>query len=173
MQDDVDIVFAGDSITYQGFWSDFFPEFSISNQGIGSDISEGLLNRVQYIIERNPEQIFLMVGTNDLGLQLDSDELVSNVEATIKEIHKELPEAQIYLQSILPTNTGHNEESKLVNQQYEKIANSYDSVTYIDLYPLYEVDGNQNPALFQEDGVHLNGEGYEVWIDAIEKYVNK
>ena len=63
---EVDIVFAGDSITQAGEWTDFFPNLKIANRGVGSDTTHDLLRRLDSIISVNPKNVFVMIGINDI-----------------------------------------------------------------------------------------------------------
>ena len=58
-----------------------------------------------------------------------------------------------------------------VNRRLRDIA-SKKNVHYHDLYPLF-IDGDSRitSSYFEPDGVHLSGEGYEVWSRAIEKNI--
>jgi lysophospholipase L1-like esterase len=44
---------------------------------------------------------------------------------------------------------------------------------YLDLHRLFlDKEGRPDPALFEEDGVHLSGKGYTMWSRAVEKFLN-
>ncbi|MGC1395645.1 MAG: G-D-S-L family lipolytic protein, partial [Coleofasciculaceae cyanobacterium] len=45
------------------------------------------------------------------------------------------------------------------------------SFQYINLFPAFLDKDNQLDIQYTSDGVHLNGRGYLVWKDIIEKYV--
>ena len=57
----VDVVFVGDSITEGGEWSDFFPNISVANRGVDSDITADILRRLDSIVSLNPEIKYNMV----------------------------------------------------------------------------------------------------------------
>ena len=57
---DTDIVFVGDSITARFEWDEYFTEYTVANRGIDSDVTEGVLNRLDTIVSQTPEKIFLM-----------------------------------------------------------------------------------------------------------------
>jgi lysophospholipase L1-like esterase len=59
----------GDSLTEWGNWHELVPEHRIINRGIAGDTSSGVLDRLQEVIERRPKVVFVMIGTNDIGLQ--------------------------------------------------------------------------------------------------------
>lgn len=44
---------------------------------------------------------------------------------------------------------------------------SYGPVEYLDLHPLFLVDGARNDSLYSADGVHLVDVGCETWVNAL------
>lgn len=89
----------------------------------------------------------------------------------------DLPNSSIYIQSVLPVtnekieidNMRSNEDIKTFNFLLKNLCEEYD-VTYIDLYSFYEKDGELN-SKYEADGLHLNDEGKQLWIDKIRPYV--
>ncbi len=66
------IVFLGDSLTWGGYGGNFvaeiahlLPDHTIINAGDGGDTVVNLLERVDDILEKGPDGIFVMVGGND------------------------------------------------------------------------------------------------------------
>lgn len=170
----VDVVFAGDSITQRFEWQEYFPDLKVANRGIDSDVSLGLLNRVDHITQLSPSKVFLMIGINDLKHNIPNETTIQNYQKIIDELKKS-DEArnvcQIYIQSVLPVKQAVGitpEQIQTLNQKLEKLALDND-VTYIDLYtPLLD---NQEDFLYTVDGVHPTGEGYQIWMDTISPYV--
>ena len=62
-----DIVFAGDSITSNGNWSEYFPEIAVCNLGVAGDSVEELNYRINMVEKLNPQKIFLMIGVNNIS----------------------------------------------------------------------------------------------------------
>ena len=96
------IVFAGDSITYAGPWSELFPKSQTHNFGIDGDTTEGLLGRIDAIGLRQPSKVFLMIGTNDLSLEFSEDESIKNILETSRQLAAVSSETEVFIQSILP-----------------------------------------------------------------------
>jgi len=61
-----DVVMLGNSITYGINWNELLGRDGIVNRGIGSDIVEGFLNRLKYVIKLHPKLRFIMGGINDI-----------------------------------------------------------------------------------------------------------
>src|SRR4051812_12410847 len=91
-----DIVMLGDSLTEWGNWHELVPEFRVINRGIAGDTSSGVLDRLQEVIERRPKVVFVMVGTNDIGIQVPPDVLLSNLREIVTRLRDEsiIPVAQ-------------------------------------------------------------------------------
>ena len=168
-----EVAMVGDSLTEGGRWEELFPNVKIINRGIGSDITSGVENRISSVIKTNPEKIFLMIGINDIALGIEQKTIYQNIENIIKKISSELPETKIYIQSVLPVaNDSINRQTILdVNAELQEIC-VLNNVTYIDLYSTFVTDsGYMNAKFCDNDGVHLNGSGYKLWSENIEKYI--
>lgn len=168
---DADVVFVGDSITARGRFSELFPDVNVLNRGIGSDVSEGVLNRIDEVILHKPKIIVLMIGINDLGYKIDENAVVGNVRKTLEQIHVELPDCNVYLMSVLPVETLALAKVKSLNVAYRQIAAEYDFCTYIDLYSSFMENEKIRAGLLCSDGVHLNGAGYALWADSLREKI--
>lgn len=171
-----DIVFAGDSITNYGNWHELLNTV-IKNRGIPGDKTDGLLDNIENITEGNPKQIFLMVGINDLSNGASIEDTIENYEKIIDKIIEQTPSSKLIIQSVLPINLDIIQQTQTdndmiteFNKKLEKLA-SENNVEYVDLYSNFISDGQLDESL-TIDGIHLSGEGYLVWRDMIESYVN-
>src|SRR5215210_6477095 len=52
-----EIIFAGNSITEMGSWSEWWKNLSIKNRGISGDITYGLLARMDEIVSSQPKKL--------------------------------------------------------------------------------------------------------------------
>lgn len=66
------IVFLGDSLTWGGYGGDFvaevsrcLPQHTIVNAGVGGNTVLNLLERLDSVLDQQPEGVFVMVGGND------------------------------------------------------------------------------------------------------------
>ncbi|MFT8930010.1 MAG: GDSL-type esterase/lipase family protein [Sporolactobacillus sp.] len=177
--DNKSIVFLGDSLSDYNEWSEAFNNPNIKNRGIGGDRTAGVLGRLSEVTKGQPKKVFLLIGINDLANKESIQEISSNYEKIINTIKSESPKTQLYVQSILPVNEKKNTALPDVtngdivnlNNSIKSIAKT-DLVTFINLYPLFEKDGQMNPSL-TTDGVHLKSHGYIIWEKAIRKYVEQ
>lgn len=169
---DPDKIFLGDSITDHGEFQEYFPEEVVLNRGIAEDTTKGVLNRIDEVVERNPEEVYIMIGINDIGAGADAAAYEKNMRKIIESF--DLAKTRLVLQSILPVNTEdfNNELSNKTvdefNQVLQKLAEEY-SIGYINLHPKFENAEGQLEEQLTIDGIHLKGEGYDRWAAEIER----
>ena len=173
------VVFLGDSITDDGDWSNLFPNSFVENRGIGGDTTLGVLNRLDQVIALRPSQIFLMIGTNDLCFGRSISDTISNYRIILTRLHTELPDTNIYIESVLPFNDTifpsrslrTNSNIKKLNVEIKKIAQLY-HYQYIDLTPGFTDAEGRLPAQYTSDGLHLDDAGYLIWREQITELVD-
>lgn len=171
------IIFLGNSITEGGNWSELFENANILNRGIGGDITQGVLDRLDEITRHKPSKVFICIGTNDLAMDIENETILANYLQIIKTIQEESPNTKIYVQSVLPVGknvlfTHSNEKIIPFNVELEKLC-AENNVPFINLYPSFlGADGNLNSEL-TNDNLHLLGVGYELWKDLILEFVNE
>ncbi len=165
-----DIVFLGDSITEGGNWNELFPQRTVRNRGIGGDVTTGVLARLEQVTTGKPEKIFLLIGTNDLAADVPVGDIVANTVTIIERIHRESPETQVYLQSVLPRSSNYRSSVERLNNALK--AASEGKATWIDLYPRFldSADGSIRDEL-SNDELHLLGPGYLVWQEVLQPYI--
>ena len=165
-------VFIGDSITEQCIWNELFDDNRLINRGIRGDITEKVLNRLDFLDGTKPSTVFLMIGTNDLGQNKSLDEIINNYQKIIQELSKKLPDAVIYMQSVLPINQNlffmkrdyyTNENIDLLNVMIQKLVK--ENVRYLELNKFFKDKNGNLDIKYSSDGLHLNGDGYQKWKD--------
>lgn len=169
---EVDVVFFGDSETAGGDWQNAFPKVKSINLGyIGEDV-KGMLRRVEAIKAVKPKKVFLMAGINGLQQQT-MDEFECWYAALVDAIRREVPDAKLYIESILPV-TGYSDycdntkirEANIVLQRLAAERN----IRYVDIYNAYE-QGGALPDEMSYDGLHLKDEAYSLWYEVIRKSI--
>lgn len=170
------IVFLGDSIIEGCEWNELFDNPKILNRGIPGDFTFGVLDRLPTITKLQAQQIFLMVGINDLILR-NAESMLSNYEKILQEIEQQSSVSSVYIHSLLPVNNDlrragiKNELIVSVNEKIKALAKKYQS-KYIDLHPLLKDSTGKLDAQYTSDGIHINGRGYALWKATLDKYIN-
>lgn len=171
-----EICFLGDSITEGCDWIELIGNCKVTNRGINSDTTWGLMARIDEVTEGKPAMIFLMIGTNDLAWGGKTvPEVRDKIAELLDTIKEESPETEIYLQSVLPVIDGRaskfeNKNIELLNVELEKLAASR-RISWVNLAPFFKDKKGQLKKEFTTDGLHLNGRAYYKWYSAIRKYL--
>jgi len=175
-----EIIFLGNSITDGCNWTELFQDLRVKNRGISGDVTEGILNRLDEVTESNPSKVFIMIGINDLARGKSKKEILDNYKIIVDRIIQASPKTEIYIESILPVNEKYgrfkNHYSKAdsivsLNNNLENLAKEKGQ-TYVDLYSSFVDNNGKLKDEFTEDGLHINGDGYQLWKSLVEKYVN-
>lgn len=160
-------VIVGDSLS---LWypSDRLPTDQLwLNQAVSGETTGGVLRRLSAFSNTKPGTIYVMVGINDLRRGLSNEEIVRNLWRITRTLKRHHPQAQIVLQSILPTRLTApiNDRVGHINQQIAAIA-QHEKVTYLDLYTDFADAGGNLQADLTTDGLHLSPQGYATWAGA-------
>ncbi len=102
--DSTDIVFVGNSLTHGCEWHELFGMPNIKNRGINGDIVEGIMERIDPVVNGHPAKIFLLVGVNDVSHNLTADSVSTAIGQLIDYIRTKTPQTKLYVQSLLPIN---------------------------------------------------------------------
>ncbi len=164
------VAFVGDSLTDWMRWNELFPAVRSRNFGIAGDTTVGLDHRIGQVIAAKPSEVMLQIGTNDVEYgRYSPEQIVAHIDDCLAQLRNGLPGAKIYVESLLPRQPQYDAKVRDVNTLL-KAAVEKRGLTYIDLYPLFVIDGRMNPALSPDD-LHLSGAGYLRWRDAIRPYI--
>ena len=81
------IVFLGDSITFQYDLKKYYKNYNVVNGGVDGnrieDILDDLDNRVY---NYNPSKVFILIGTNNLAVDENDDEIIKKIEELLIRI---------------------------------------------------------------------------------------
>ena len=167
------LVFFGDSIT-QGWGDDFgarFPGVKVANRGISGDTSRGLLARLDDdVLALNPRCIVLLIGTNDVELNMAPEGIAANVKLLLAKIGAHNPRTPVILCQVFPTSGKMwrpTDKIRKLNQLLAEAARGNKQVTVLDTYTLFaNADGEAKPEEFP-DLLHPNDAGYAKWRAAL------
>ncbi|RZK54240.1 MAG: sialate O-acetylesterase [Pedobacter sp.] len=171
-----DFVFLGNSITAGTDWSKLLNLSQAKNRGISGDITYGVLERLQEVIDGKPKKVFVLIGINDISRNIPDSLILNNYKAIISRIRKGSKKTQIYFNTLLPVNSsfekfknhyGKDDHILYLNSEIKKLVAK--NVTVIDLYPVFLDKDNHLRAELTKDGLHLIPEGYKVWADFLNQ----
>ena len=178
----VNLVFFGDSITQWWDWQDFKKRYGSLNGvnfGIGGDKTQNLLWRVQNgeMEGITPKLAVVLIGTNNLGDD-PADKIAAGIKKIVASIQEKSPTTKILLLGIFPRGWNANEvkwyQSKIekINDESAKLDDGK-NVRFADLGPkMLEADGTLSRKIFK-DGLHLSGDGYARWAEAMQPLIDE
>lgn len=174
-------VLLGDSITDFFNWYELFYDFSntsgeaVYNRGISGDTTDKLLERLSdNVLNIQPKNIVLLIGTNDIGRGLPLSMTLDNVEKIIKNSKSVCPNVNFILEAVYPINENirdrnekrSNEKINAMNREYIKLCEKYDCIWLDFTDKLKDNDGNLKKE-YTYDGLHVNAKAYEIIAKSI------
>ena len=160
------VVFLGDSLTQGGIWESWFPELNAINLGVGGNTTDDVLGRLESVVALNPDEIVLMIGTNDLGMRRNVESLVRNIQSILVELRRDLPGSRMLVQSIAPRGREFADRIREANIHLRQFSATVHA-QFLDLWPTMALeDGELNPT-YSDDRLHLNEAGYEAWLSEL------
>jgi lysophospholipase L1-like esterase len=160
-----DIVFAGDSLIYNGPWIEFSPE--VQNRGIPNETSGLLLGRLGDITRGKPRILILLTGANDFIHGVPVAQLVRNYRTILERVRSESPGTAVVVIGMLPVDSSlpggpryDNPSVVEANRRIEALTREIPGIRFLDLAPRLADRSGKLRREFTEDGLHLTREGY-------------
>lgn len=161
-----DYVFLGDSRVVGFDVFGFLPSDRILAEA--GDTINSITDRMETIKSISPKYIFISYGINDIGIGFwpTKEDYATAFSEKIRILQKELPDAEIYVNSIIPAQEdavsqypvwgGLPEYSEAVRQMCEK-----EGISFIDNQGILE----EHEDLYASDGVHMQSDFYRYWAE--------
>jgi lysophospholipase L1-like esterase len=170
------VVFAGSSSFRM--WEDLAEDFAgvpVLNRGFGGSQTSDLLRHLDRVVLRyRPRLVLVYEGDNDLSAGKSPQEVLADFRTVVERIHRALPETRIGFVSIKPSPSRWELEPEMreANDLVRAYTESDPLLFYVDVHtPMLGPDGRPRPELYREDQLHMTRAGYEIWREAIGRYV--
>ncbi len=130
------------------------------------------------LIASNPDQIYILLGTNTLVADGDYSSFLAYYGILIDMIYEALPDVTIYIQSVTPVESTvraqkpglYTSRLMAINDELAALAISK-GCYFLNLWDvLADVDGNFLDEYSAADGIHMNTTGYAAWIDYLRSH---
>jgi len=173
-----EILFAGSS-SFR-LWKNADKSFAnktIVNVGFGGST---LLDQIRYfdyiILPYQPSQVVIYCGENDIAYDslVDGKVILSRVKKLIELIRANLPKTHISFVSIKPSPSREKylpimKEGNQLIQEYMK---GLKRASYINVFDeMLDSSGKPKDELFLDDKLHMNEEGYKIWVRVISPHL--
>lgn len=167
---EVDVVFLGDSLTDGYNLKLYYPDYVVSNRGIGGDTTHGLEERLKVsAYDLKPKVVVMLIGGNNLNTMFE------NYEDILIGLKDNLPNTKVILLSLtaMGKDWGHkNEIACLNNVKIKLLAEKYD-YTFVDLFtPLFDINIGEVYSDYTTDGAHFTSKGYEVVTSVVKPVID-
>ena len=144
--------------------------YNVINAGVSGETSAGGNSRVDWILQQQPVDIFVLeLGANDGLRGLPVEQTKKNLQAIIDKVKKTYPEAQIILAGMmLPPSLG-LEYSASFGKVFPDLAKENN----IPLIPFILEGVGGEASLNLQDGIHPTAEGHKILAENVWKELQK
>ncbi len=170
------IVFTGSSsIRIWNNLDKLFPNHEIINTGFGGSHATDLLAYTnELILTFNPYQIFIYIGDNDIAANKKPKKIAITTLAIIKRIREKRRDAQIILIAAKPSinRWSLKHKYKNLNRKFKRLCKKDNLLQYADVWKPMLQGRKLKQDIFEDDGLHMNAKGYEIWSSVIKPFIN-
>jgi lysophospholipase L1-like esterase len=161
------VLFVGSSSIRLWKLDESFPDLKALNRGFGgSEIADSLHFSDRIILPYHPRAIVFYAGDNDIANGKSAAQVNEDFRKLYDKIHAALPETEVLFLAIKPSRARWEliETQREANRLIAAFAEEQEQLEFVDLAtPLLGEDGLPREELFENDRLHLNASGYEVW----------
>ncbi|BDR67313.1 hypothetical protein K144312032_15410 [Clostridium tetani] len=162
-------VFMGDSISEALIYYEFLDEKNVcAKKAININNAK---NEVGKISIKNPRNIYMLYGVNDMDNTVPSKWFIDHYRTLIHKVKEKFPNSKIYVQSVLPV-------LPMVQKRKPTMTNSYinecntglmkmareENVNFLNIKSMLN---ENNRDLYEGDGIHFKPKFYPVWLSYI------
>ncbi len=152
-----------------------FPGVPVLNRGFGgSHMRDAVWHADDVAVRYRPRRILIYAGDNDVFAGRTPQQVLSDFQAFVARVHRDLPQTSIAFIAIKPSPS--RAHLLAVQREANALAKAYADreplVDYIDVFtPMLDANGQPRADLFVDDRLHLNREGYALWRGVIAPYL--
>ena len=171
------IVFTGSSSIRT--WNDLnelFEDHQIVNTGFGASQATDLLAYAnELILTFNPYQVFIYEGDNDIAANKRPKKIVNTTSEIIKRIRDKNRDTQIILIAAKPSAARWSLKRKFknLNRKFKRLCEKDNLLQFADVWKPMLQGRKLKQDIFEEDGLHMNAKGYEIWYTVIKPFINQ
>ena len=156
-----------------------FPELTVLNRGFGgSQISDSIRYFDRIVVPYKPKLIVFYAGTNDIASKKTPEQVADDFKQFASKVRIFLPETRLAFISANPSvlrwamDDKMSELNRLVEQYIQENDGKNGKLTFLNSHDkLLGADGKPRPEILRADGLHLNDEGYKVWLSILKPQI--
>lgn len=151
--------------------------FTVINRGFGGSTLPDVLQYFdRVVVPYTPRLILLYEGDNDLAQHRTPRQFLSDVKTFVKRVKKVLPDTGILILTIKPSMSRWSLWTQMqeANRLVAEYCKTQEGVEPVDVgSALLGKDGRPRSGLYMSDMLHLNQEGYRLWVDVLKPRIEK
>lgn len=155
-----------------------FPNTPVINRAFGgSTLLDVLHYQKEVIFNYQPKKIIIYCGENDIATDenIQAKEVFKRFKKLYKNIRQHFPEIPVVYISIKPSPLRWNLREKEIqtNQSIAAFIHKKKNAHFVDIWDeMLDEKGTPKQDIFIEDHLHMNKKGYQIWIGALQIYLN-
>jgi lysophospholipase L1-like esterase len=165
------ILFVGSSTIRLWDLAKCFPGMPAYNRGFGGS----MVSEVNDVAERivfpyAPKAIVFYSGDNDIAHGKTPEQTAADFQTFRDRVKENLPQAHVFLLSIKPSNARWELWPKMqeANRLLKGLCEDEEHFHFLDTSAcMLDAEGKPRKDLLQQDGLHLNEKGYELWTELV------
>lgn len=170
------IVMLGNSLTNRISWNELLGRDDIANRGIGSDITAGFINRINFVLNVKPKICFIEGGVNDLEQNINDEIIIKNLTTLLDTLLSNNVKPVLTTGSLITkinSDAGNfNLKIKKLNNEIKKLAIGK-KIELIDLNPRLTDGDFLRSENAIADGIHFTSKAYKIWREEVIKILDK
>jgi lysophospholipase L1-like esterase len=132
------------------------------------------------VLNIEPKNIVLLIGTNDIGRGLPLSMTLDDVEKIIKKTKERCPNVNLIIEAVYPINEKmrdrfekrNNIKIDEMNKEYIKLCKKYNCILLDFTDQLKDTDGNLKQE-YTYDGLHVNAKAYKIIAENVIPFLKK
>jgi lysophospholipase L1-like esterase len=153
---------------------DFAPH-AVKNRGFGGARIRNIIDfGRRMVLPYEPSRIVFFAGSNDINAGASAKTVLADFQLFVRGVHEVLPQARIAFVSITTSPARFAEVATV--REANRLVRGYIAteprLSFIDVFPaMLDAAGRPRAELYVEDRLHLNRQGYALWIPLIEPFL--
>jgi lysophospholipase L1-like esterase len=171
-----EILFVGSSSIrlWRSLSADFAPH-PVKNRGFGGARIRNIIDfGRRMVLPYEPSRIVFFAGSNDINAGARAQSVLSDFQLFVRGVHEVLPQTRIAFVSITTSPARFAEVGTVreANRLVREYVATEPRLSFIDVFPaMLDAAGRPRAELYVEDRLHLNRQGYALWIPLIEPFL--
>ncbi|MDP2304380.1 MAG: GDSL-type esterase/lipase family protein [Ignavibacteria bacterium] len=169
------IVMLGDSHIQGANWGELLGRNDVVNRGITSDVIEGYISRIYYVLKLKPKVCFIMGGLNDVYMWIPIQTIFQNYVSLVNTLKEKKIKVVIH-SALYPAEGADNPSNRnLLVEELNSLLKGFaekENIPYIDLTKTMSRNLFTKKELINP-WFHLNADGYKLWTNEVEKVLKK